>query len=225
MDNDPVIMSIQVGPPQALGSDQAADQFDRPWVTGIFKHPVSGPIAVGRINLDGDRQADLVNHGGPDKAICAYSADHYDHWRRALDISPFVHGAFGENFTIRRLTEEDVCIGDVYAIGNVRVQVSQPRQPCWKLARKWRIKDLAERVIASGRTGWYFRVLDEGTVAPGLPLRRLERPHPEWSITAANLVMHGRPIDRLASARLAGVPLLSASWKATLTARASASTP
>jgi MOSC domain-containing protein YiiM len=221
----PVLASIQVGPPRTLGWEQAVDQFDRPWVTGIFKHAVEGPVTLGRINLAGDAQADLVNHGGADKAICAYSADHYEYWRRVLGLTAFGPGAFGENFTIRRLTEADVCIGDVYALGDVRVQVSQPRQPCWKLARRWRIRDFAAQVVTSGRTGWYFRVLEEGVVSPGIPIRRLERPHPEWSVAAANLAMHGRPVDVQASRRLAAVPPLSNSWKAALTVRASTPPP
>lgn len=213
------LVSVQIGQPRALGSEHAADQFDKPWTTGIFKSTVTGPITVRRTHIDGDGQADLEHHGGPDKAICAFSADHYDHWRRALGRQDFLHGAFGENFTIRRLDENDVCIGDVYALGAVRLQISQPRQPCWKLARKWRVKDLADRVIKSGQTGWYFRVLEEGSVGAGAEFELLERPHPEWTVTAANRVMHRRPFDAAADAALAGVAALSESWKQKLRTR------
>jgi MOSC domain-containing protein YiiM len=214
------LVSIQVGMPRALGSDAAVDQFDKAWTTSIFKAAVDGAIVVHATHLEGDGQADLANHGGRDKAICAYPADHYDHWRRQLGRHDFLHGAFGENFTIRRMDETEVCIGDVYRLGEVRLQVSQPRQPCWKLARKWRIKDFADQVIKSGQTGWYFRVLQEGSVVRGAQLELVERPHPEWTIAAANHVMHGRPIDLPASARLASVPALSESWQQKLRSRA-----
>jgi MOSC domain-containing protein YiiM len=128
------------------------------------------------------------------------------------------YGAFGENFTVRGVTEADVCIGDVFAVGGVLVQVSQPRQPCWKLARRWRVKDLAARVQATGRTGWYFRVLEEGEVTPGLRLVLRERPWPQWTVARANEIMHERRDDRAAA--LAACPSLSANWRETLHTRA-----
>jgi MOSC domain-containing protein YiiM len=213
------LVSIQVGQPRALGADTAVDQFDKTWTTGIFKTTIEGPALVRATHIEGDAQADTENHGGIDKAICAFPADHYEHWRRVLGRHDFLHGAFGENFTIRRIDEDAVCIGDIYALGEVRLQVSQPRQPCWKLARKWRVKDLADQLIKSGHTGWYFRVLHEGVVARGTALELVERPHPDWTVSAANQVMHGRPIDKPASARLAGVGLLSESWKRKLRER------
>lgn len=216
----PLLLTLQVGLPKDLGVEGAPDPVDRPWSTGSFKAPVAGPVWLGRINLAGDGQADRKHHGGPDKAVCVYPAAHYPAWRADLGKPDFPFGAFGENFTVEGLTEEAVCIGDTYAIGEARVQVSQPRQPCWKLSRRWRIKDLALRVQTTGRTGWYFRVLDEGNVAPGLPLVLLDRPFPEWPIARANRVMHGARHDREAAAALAGCPLLSASWRETLTQRA-----
>ena len=119
--------------------------------------------------IEGDGQADLVNHGGVDKAICVYPLAHYPHWQEMIgrELSP---AAFGENFTVDGLTEADVCIGDTWRVGeDVLVQVSQPRQPCWKLARRWQRKTLALEVQESGKTGWYFRVLEEGTVQAGMP--------------------------------------------------------
>lgn len=212
---------MHVGEPESLGLDGAAAWFDEPWTTAIFKRPIKEPTAVRLDGLVGDRQADRVNHGGPDKAICVYPAVHYPLWRadlrQALNGADFDFSAFGENFTVQGLTEEEVCIGDVYAIGlGVVVQVSQPRQPCWKLARKWRIKDLTARAIETGRTGWYFRVLDEGTVQAGDSLILRERPHLEWTISAANRVMHFREGDARA---LADLDELSQSWKHTLRAR------
>ncbi len=193
--------------------------MDRPWLTGFFKEPVEGPIWLGQTNLAGDGQADLKNHGGPDKAVLAYAADHYPAWRAELDRSDLPYGAFGENFTIAGLVEETVCIGDVYAVGEARVQVSQPRQPCWKIARRWRIKDLTARVQATGRTGWYFRVLAEGYVQPGLPVTLLERPFPQWTVTRAGEIMRDRRDNPVAAAELAACPLLSTNWRESLSPR------
>jgi MOSC domain-containing protein YiiM len=212
----PVLLSIQVGQPCSHGEGEADESH---WTTAFFKQPVAGPVFLGRTNLVGDAQADRVNHGGPDKAVCAYSADRYEHWRRDLNRSDLPFGAFGENFTLRELTETDVCIGDVWAVGTARVQVSQPRQPCWKMARRWGVPELPARVVRLGFTGWYFRVLEEGAVETGMELSLLERPHPAWTVEAANLVMHQRKADRVEAAALAEVPLLSAAWRDSLARR------
>lgn len=216
----PVLLSIQVGLPSQFGKDEAAEPMDRLWTTGFYKQPVNGPVRLGVTNLDGDGQADLVHHGGPDKAVLAYSATHYTDWRRKLDNPTLPFGAFGENFTVEGLTEADVCIGDIWKVGDgATVQVSQPRQPCWKLARRWRVKTLALQVQESGCTGWYFRVLTEGAVTAGMPLALVERPHSAWTVLRANRIMHADKDDRQAAAELAAIPALAASWKTTLNRR------
>ncbi|MCU0533332.1 MAG: MOSC domain-containing protein [Hydrococcus sp. Prado102] len=206
----PSILSIQIGLPKQLGTEGAIDLMDRPWTTGFFKEPVAGAIYLGKTNLVGDGQADLILHGGTEKAVLAYAAKHYPQWRQELNLPNFPYGAFGENFTVSMQAEEDVCIGDIFAVGEARIQVSQPREPCWKLARRWRRKDLPKRVITSGRSGWYFRVLSEGIVESGLPLLRLERPLPQWSIARVNQAFYrgGEDVSELASC-----PLLSPSWR------------
>ncbi len=216
----PRLLSIQVGRPRTIGIEGAKDPMDRAWTTGFFKEPVVGTIRLGRLNLDGDGQADLKNHGGPDKAACLYSADHYPDWRIDLERSDLPYGAFGENLTINDLTEPDVCLGDIYALGDARVQVSQPRQPCWKLARRWRITDLPARVVRNGRTGWYVRVLDEGTLEAGQEFRLLDRPNPDWSIERANRVMHHLKNDPRTAEALADVDALAENWKVSLRKRA-----
>jgi MOSC domain-containing protein YiiM len=215
----PVILSsLQVGLPQQFGTADAPHPHDRLWTTGIHKQPVTGPIDLGPTGLVGDGVADLVHHGGSDKAINAYPADHYPTWQAELGRPDFGPGAFGENFTIAGLVEGDLAIGDRFRVGDsVVIEVSQPREPCWKLARRWRMKDLAVRVIATGRSGWYFRVITPGVVAAGMPLTRIARGSSEWTITAANAVMHGRPVDRAAAGRLATVPGLATSWVEALT--------
>lgn len=216
----PYVLSIQVGLPQTYGSEGAADPMDRPWSTGFFKTPIEGTVWVGETHLAGDGQADLENHGGREKAILAYAADHYSWWRSHLNLPDLPYGGFGENLTVAEQDENSVCVGDTYALGEVRLQVSQPRQPCWKLSRRWRIQDLAVQVQKNGRSGWYFRVLQPGYIEAGQPLVLQERPHPEWTIALANRVMHHQRSDRAAAAALAACPLLSDSWRDPLLRRA-----
>jgi MOSC domain-containing protein YiiM len=212
----PQIVSIQVGQPRVRGVPGSDDPHDQVWTSGIVKECVDGPLWLSQTNLAGDGQADLTNHGGPDKAVLAYCAGHYPDWRAKLDRPDLPHGAFGENFTIDGLFEQTVCIGDSYALGEVLVQVSQPRVPCWKLARRWRMKELTALVERSGRTGRYLRVLREGEVRPGLTLALVERPYPEWTIARASQVMRALTQDREATGALAACELLAGSWRARL---------
>ncbi len=219
------LLTIQVGLPRSVGRAGASDPIDQPWTTGFLKEPVSAALWLGIVNLEGDGQADLANHGGPDKAVSVYPAEHYPSWTSDLGISAFQNGGFGENFTTAGRTEADVCIGDVFDVGTARVQISQPRQPCWKLPRRWRVADLALRVQRTGRTGWYFRVLREGEVAPGIPLVLVDRPHPEWTVATANEIMHVRKDDLGAARALAACPALSPRWRETLSRRAATGAP
>jgi len=208
-----VLVSIQVGMPQTRGDEGATDPMDRPWTSGFVKELVHGPVRVGREHLDGDGQADLRVHGGVDKAILGYAASHYASWRDELRMPDLPYGAFGENFTIDGMDETAVCIGDVWRLGEVRVEVSQPRQPCWKLARRWRRPDLPQRVLDSGRSGWYFRVLREGLVTAGQDFALIDRPHPRWTITNVTNVLRQRREDRHAAAELANVTALASVWR------------
>jgi MOSC domain-containing protein YiiM len=210
------VVALCIGTPRTLGQDDAPDPFDRPWTSGIFKAPVADALWLTSTGFSGDGQADLEVHGGPDKAVCVYSADHYSYWRTTTGNESFTFGAFGENLSVEGLDEQHVCIGDVWSVGDAEVEISQPRQPCWKVARKWRRRTLTDEVVSSGHTGWYFRVRREGQVAPGAALSLLERRHPEWTIVAANRVMHRREGDTAALARL---DELSASWRRTLEKR------
>lgn len=216
--NKPILIGIQIGLPKII-KDSPPLGRKGPWETGFYKYPVAGPLWLGRINLEGDGQADLKNHGGADKALNLYPAEHYAPWREELGLPDLNPGALGENFTTKGLTEEMVCIGDIYAVGGARIQISQPRQPCWKIDRRWGVEGFARRVQESGRTGWYFRVLQEGMVEAGLPLELLERPCPEWTVARANDVMHGRLTDHAALEELSRCPLLSQSWRDPLAAR------
>lgn len=219
----PVLTSIQVGRPRWHGTPGAADPMDRPWSSGFFKEPVAGPVRVAAHHLDGDGQADLENHGGPEKAVLGYSADHYPDWRRELSLPELPFGAFGENLTISGQTEADVCVGDVWRIGPVVLAVTQPRQPCWKLARRWKLKDLPARVVETARGGWYFRVVEEGVIEAGMPVELVERPNPEWTIERAMRVMYVHKTDAALSRELADVPGLSMAWREAMLQRGASS--
>lgn len=213
------LLSIQTGLPRDFGTEGAADPAERPWVSGICKTTIEGPVEATATGLVGDGQADLKNHGGPDKAINAYPADHFAFWREEAGFEPTA-GAFGENFTTLDLLEADVCVGDIFRVGGVVVQISQPRQPCWKLDRRWRRPGLCARVQETGRTGWYFRVLQGGSLAAPAEFALLERPHPEWTVAAANEVMHHRKHDLDAARALSACPALAESWRTKLAHRA-----
>jgi MOSC domain-containing protein YiiM len=205
----PTLLSIQVGRPRSRPHP------DGPWLSSIYKHAVGTPVRLDRLNLEGDEQADLSVHGGPDKAVCVYSADHFAYWRETLRRPELAAGAFGENFTVSGLDEGTVCLGDVFAVGTVLVEVSQPRGPCWKLGRKWERIDMPKLVLKAGKTGWYFRVRQPGHVAAGEELRLLERPYAQWTVNEVNRVAYAKNRgDALAEKReLASCPALSESWR------------
>lgn len=204
----PVIVSLNVGRPVRHEGEES-------WTSGIYKSPVSGRLALSSTNLDGDGQADLKVHGGPDKAVCVYSADHYAFWRGELGMPECGPGWFGENFSVEGQDEHSVAIGDTYRIGTAVVQISQPRAPCSKLGRRWSRLDMPKLVIASGRTGWYLRVLESGDVACGDTLTLADRPFPRWTIDVVNAVAYSRGgTAHIEAAReLAGCPALAESWR------------
>ncbi|WNZ24152.1 MOSC domain-containing protein [Leptolyngbya sp. NK1-12] len=217
----PYLASIQIGLPKSYGEKGAADWMDRPVTTAIEKKCVNQPIWVGVNGLAGDGVGNTKIHGGPERAVLVYVAEHYKAWREELDRPDFPYGAWGENFTVTGQTEETVCIGDTYAVGNkVQIQVGHPRQPCWVLARYWRIKNLGQRLQKSGRTGWACRVLKEGYVEPNLPITLLERPYPQWTITRANQIMYHPRGNEAATAELATCPLLTPEWQQIFSDRA-----
>lgn len=193
--------------------------------SAIAKAPVEGPVAVGPLGLAGDEQADRRVHGGPDKAVHHYALDHAAAWRADLPGLPDLlerPGAFGENFSGFGLTERDVCVGDLWRAGSTLLQVSQARQPCFKLNLRFGVPDMARRVQASGRTGWYYRVIEPGLVTAGATLTLVERRHPDWPLSR---LLHHLYVDRLDTAALRAITALAPlaeSWR-TLAARRLAS--
>lgn len=214
------LMSIQIGKPKTIRDAAFGQSTMQSWTTGFYKEAVSGMILLERTNLVGDGQADLDNHGGPEKAVNVYPVEHYPYWEQTLGFPQLQPGAFGENFTTEGLLEADVCIGDVFEVGDALVQISQPRQPCWKLARRWNIKSLALRVQETGRTGWYFRVLREGLIQGGNTLILRERPCPTWTVAVANDVMHHQTENRETIQHLADCTYLASRWQVKLRRRA-----
>jgi len=154
--------------------------------TGIFKEPVKGRIKLRKLNLDGDKQADLTVHGGLDKALYAYPAEHYDYWKERLPKMKLPWGMFGENLTTEGLLEDQVNIGDVFRIGSSEVVVTQPRMPCYKLGVKFGRMDIVRQFMDSKLTGIYFRVLKEGEIGAGDAIEPIGRD--ENSVTVKDIV-------------------------------------
>jgi MOSC domain-containing protein YiiM len=180
----------------------------------------AGPWQITRVGLIGDAQADLKNHGGPEKAVHHYPRDHYAEWRSEIGEHPLLEepGAFGENISTTGWTETSVHIGDVIRFGSALLQISQGRQPCWKLNARFGRDDVAYRTQASGRTGWYYRVIEEGSAEPDDQLSLVERPRPQWPLSRLVALLY-RDKDRYEEIReMAEIPELANGWR-TLAAR------
>lgn len=201
------LAAIHTGQPKELEDPQGT------WYTGFYKVPVSGSVFVNATNLEGDGQADLDHHGGIDKAVLAYSVDNYSTWKADHGFD-FPLGGFGENLSILGIDEAGVCIGDRWEICGAVFEVSQPRQPCWKLGRRWNNPLLPKLVVTTGHSGWYLRVIQTGTIRTGALVTLVSRAHPEWTVVRANQVFYGK--SQTLKNELACVPQLSAAWKQSL---------
>lgn len=181
--------------------------------TGIFKDPVAGRVMLRTLNLDGDGQADLRVHGGPDKAVYVYSNDYYECWGLELQRDDLPYGQFGENFTVEGLTDELVRIGDVFQVGGAMVQVTQPRTPCYKLAIKMGDPAFPKRFLVSRRMGFYLRVVSEGEIGAGDEFQLVGRePEPLTVYDVVELAYFDRDnLDRIEAAL--GVEALAATWR------------
>ena len=181
------VISLNVGMPRTVRFG------DREVSTGIFKSPVQGPLLLRRLNLDGDHQVDLENHGGKNKAVYAYPSEHYEFWRSEFPEMELPWAMFGENLTTQGLLEEDACIGDHFRIGSAIVKVTQPRIPCYKLGIRFGRPDIVKRFLASRRSGIYFSVAEEGLVNAGDTIERIQQSESGVSIADVNRVfMNGR---------------------------------
>jgi MOSC domain-containing protein YiiM len=207
------LVSVNVGLPRLLAYGGATFE------TGIFKHPVEGRIMLRTTNLDGDRQADLSVHGGPNKSVYCYPSEHYAGWNAELPDRARTWGAFGENFTGEGLLETTVSIGDRYRVGSAVVRVTTPRLPCFKLAAKFQRDDMIDRFVRSGRSGFYFSVIEEGEVSAGDKFELLGREEPTLTIAEINGLYTAKSPDRKTLQRSLHVKLLPESWRMRFRAR------
>jgi MOSC domain-containing protein YiiM len=201
------IVSICVGGPR---------QFDwrgRKVETSIFKTPVTGRVHVGRLNIDGDQQSDLTVHGGVDKAVYAYPSEHYPFWRGELPGTDLPWGAFGENLTTEGLLEHDVRIGDQYRIGGAEFVVTQPRMPCYKLGLRFQRPDMVKRFQQSGRSGFYFAVLQEGEIGVGDSIERSARDERGLTVADVARLYTAEEPERTLLQRAGGHPVLPGGWR------------
>lgn len=199
------IDSVLVGAAKPLG--------EKAILSGMDKHPVSGKIAVKKLGLAGDEQADLRVHGGADKAVHFYPTVHYDFWQERV-ASPLLKqwGAFGENLALSGADESDICLGDIWQIGSAQFEVSQGRQPCWKLNQRFEIADMSEQLQTEMKTGGYVRVLQEGNISAGDEVLLIARPYPEWPLTRLMRLFYHDCLNE-DELRLANALPLPASWK------------
>lgn len=183
--------------------------------SGIAKAPTDRPTYLGLEGFDGDEQADRRVHGGVEKAVHHYAYDHYEVWKCELGmLQPLASpGAFGENLSTTGLTEADVAVGDVFRLGDALLQVSQGRQPCWKLNRRFGVPDMARRVQVSGRTGWYYRVLQPGIVKPDAALDLVDRLAPEWTLLRLWRALYVERLNRIELEGMAALEVLAEGWR------------
>lgn len=188
---------------------------ERGTLSGIDKRPIVGPVHLGPTGFAGDHQGDLKRHGGVDKAVHHYPRDHYRAWVKDIGFIPLLGGAgaFGENLSTSGLTEEDVAVGDRFRLGSALLEVSQGRQPCWKLNRRFGLSDMARRVQQSGRTGWYYRVIEEGVVSAGDRMQLVDRLSAEWTIGRLWHYLYVDTLNREALAQIASLEILPPSWR------------
>lgn len=199
-----ILRQIRIGQPQP---------FARGQVSAMDRQPAHGTVEVLADTLAGDSVGDTRFHGGADKAVHCYTLAHYDYWRTLYPDNPrFQAGGFGENLCIDGADETSVCMGDIWQIGTARFQVSQGRQPCWKLNERFGIADMALQVQQSLRCGWYLRVLETGRIQAGDPIFLLERPFPDWPLTRILQLIDSQNCDEHAMREALRLPLPS-SWQ------------
>jgi MOSC domain-containing protein YiiM len=206
------ILSVNVGLPREVL------WRGRTVLTGIFKDPVATPIPLRRLNLDGDAQADLTVHGGPDKAVYAYPSEHYNGWQSRLGRA-LTPGAFGENLTTEGLTEDAVHIGDEFRVGTARLVAVQPRLPCYKLGLRFGDPKVVRMFLEAGLPGIYFAVLDEGIVGPGDPIERVAEDGARVTVAEMFRIVLDGDADPDALRRLLTVRALPAEWREELEGR------
>jgi MOSC domain-containing protein YiiM len=198
---------------QNVSLPRIVEWHGEPVTTGIFKEPVDGPLMLRRLNLDGDRQADLTVHGGKSKAVYAYPSEHYEFWRKELPEMDLPYGMFGENFTTQGFVEDSVNVGDRFRLGKAELMVTEPRLPCYKLGIKFGRADIIKRFLQSRRTGFYFAVLKEGRVKAGDEIELISRDANNISIADITRLYAFEKDDLATLRRAVKLEALSESWR------------
>lgn len=204
---DMKLISVNVGLPREVESNGASVS------TGIFKQPVAGPVRVERLNLVGDKQADLSVHGGTYKAVYGYPSEHYAYWRKQLPDDELPWGKFGENLTTEGLHEGSVYIGDRYRVGSAELIVSQPRVPCYKLGIRFARPEMVKHFLNSGRSGFYFAVAQEGELQAGDSIELVDREADSLTVADVNRLYAFEKNDREMLLRAVGLKGLPESWR------------
>lgn len=200
------LLSVHVGRPTLLVKN------GRRYSTSINKQSVQHAMELRTTGLFGDRCADANHHGSMDQAVCCYPNENYDYFETILERM-LPRPSFGENFTTVGLMETEVAIGDTLQIGSAKVQISQPRQPCWKLANKLDDSRTIEWIESTGLTGFYLRVIEEGVITPGSDVQLLERPQPTWTVARVFQLMRSKAADIVIYEQLGQLRELSESWR------------
>ena len=195
-----------------IGQPEVRHDAKGEWRTAIYRTPLTEPVALGMRGLEGDKVADTKHHGSKDQAVCVHPLAHHEHWSTVYNVA-LEPGAVGENWTLLGEDETTVCVGDIYAVGTARVQVSQPRFPCSKQERKLGIKGFLKAVMATGKSGWYLRVLTPGVVQVGDLLTLESRPDHGLTVAAANQALLGEELNLPLIDALLELPELAAVWK------------
>jgi MOSC domain-containing protein YiiM/ferredoxin-NADP reductase len=213
------LLEVRTGKPKPFGGGRLT--------SAIQKDVRSGAVGVTTLGLEGDEQADRNFHGGPDKAVLHYASENYAAWR---DEAPaqgalFCAGAFGENLVSSGINETNVCVGDIFEVGSAVLQVTQPRQPCFKLNHRFGLPSMARRVQETGRTGWYYRVLSPGPIAAGDVIKLASRPHSDWTLRRVQHVLYVDTLNDSSLRELIDLPALSEAMRKILAGRLTAASP
>src|SRR5437773_3008855 len=206
------LVSVNVGRPQDI------EWKGRTVHTGIWKDPVRGRCRVGRLNLDGDGQGDVAGHGGEQRAVFVYQIESYRYWQEQLRRTDFVHGQFGENFTIEGLPDDVLCIGDRYQIGSAVFEVTQPRVTCYRVGIRMNEPRMPALLTSSGRPGFYFRVLQEGEVGPGDEITKVGEASERMTVAEINALLYSSSHPRELLERALRIEALPSGWRSSFEA-------
>ncbi len=213
------ILSIQIGKVVTSGDKNSNEFLTKEYTTASIKNAVSSKVNVTKLSIVGDSVADTIHHGGIYKAVFANSINNYEHWKSFLDKDELPFGALGENLTFDTIDESIVCIGDIHKIGTVTMQVSQPRQPCWKISRRWEHNDFMKEIYNSGKTGWYYRVLKEGSFQTNDNVELVSQLNIKVTILEANKALRDVSSNKQIVDKLLSIDCLAPAWLKSLNSK------